>query len=207
MSIGWMTLLWKRNRATFVLRVRQAARAQHDADLWGVDPEGKPYLLDLWRKQAAADEWVEAFCDLVIEHKPMEWAEETGQIKAGVGPFLTRRQRERRAYVVRTAFPTRGDKSVRAQSFRGYIPQHGLYCPFNAPWFPAFRAELMSFPAGRNDDQVDMLGLLGQLLDKIMSGKNPVTKDKPKRDRWDRAFDRKFAEDDGWSDAVSWKVA
>jgi hypothetical protein len=88
----------------------------------GVDPEGKPYLLDLWRKQAAADEWVEAFCDLVIEHKPMEWAEETGQIKAGVGPFLTRRQRERRAYVARTAFPTRGDKSVRAQSFRATLP-------------------------------------------------------------------------------------
>jgi len=37
--------------------------------------------------------------------------------------------------------------------------------------------------------------------------RGPVVKDKPKRDRWDRAFDRKFAEDDGWSDAVSWKVA
>jgi hypothetical protein len=51
-----------------------------------------------------------------------------------------------------------------------------------------------------------VLGLLGQLLDKIMSGKNPVVKEKPKRDRWDRAFDRKFAEDEGWPDAVTWKV-
>src|SRR5215208_6630669 len=29
----------------------------------GVDPEGRMYLLDLWRKQASSDAWVEAFCD------------------------------------------------------------------------------------------------------------------------------------------------
>jgi hypothetical protein len=31
----------------------------------GLDAEGRMYLLDLWRRRAAADEWVEAFCDLV----------------------------------------------------------------------------------------------------------------------------------------------
>src|SRR5262245_32847425 len=51
----------------------------------GVDPEGHMYLLDLWRKQASSDEWVEAFCKLVKQWKPREWAEEQGQIKAGVG--------------------------------------------------------------------------------------------------------------------------
>jgi hypothetical protein len=38
-----------------------------------------------------------------------------GQIKAGVGPFIERMQRERQAYVYRRTFPTRGDKAVRAQ--------------------------------------------------------------------------------------------
>ena len=80
------------------------------------------------------------------------------------------------------------------------MAQHGLYCPFNAAWFPAFRAELLSFPAGRNDDQVDMLGLLGQLLDKILAGRKTLPKLKPKRDRWDKAF----AEDD--NAPLSWKV-
>ena len=61
----------------------------------GLDPEGRMYLLDLWRKQAASDVWVEAFCDLVLQWKPMSWAEEQGQIKSGVGPFLERRMRER----------------------------------------------------------------------------------------------------------------
>jgi hypothetical protein len=32
----------------------------------GLDPEGRMYLLDLWRKQATSDQWVEAFCYLVV---------------------------------------------------------------------------------------------------------------------------------------------
>jgi phage terminase large subunit-like protein len=40
--------------------------------------------------------------------------------------------------------------------------------PVNAPWYPELRSELLSFPAGKHDDQVDALGLVGQLLDKMM---------------------------------------
>jgi hypothetical protein len=31
----------------------------------GIDPEWRMYVLDLWRAQASADKWIEAFCDLV----------------------------------------------------------------------------------------------------------------------------------------------
>jgi predicted phage terminase large subunit-like protein len=121
----------------------------------GLDPEGRMYLLDRWRKQSASDQWIEAFCDLAIEWKPMAWAEEKGQISAGVGPALDRRQRERKAYVFRQQFPTRGDKAVRAQSIRGRMALEGLYVPVNAPWYAEFKSELLSFPAGKHDDQVD----------------------------------------------------
>ena len=91
------------------------------------------YVLDLWRKQAGSDEWVESFCDLVLEWKPLEWAEEAGQIKAGVGPFLSRRAMERHAYVARRTFPTRSDKSIRAQAIRGRMAMRG--CRPGA-WYP-----------------------------------------------------------------------
>lgn len=139
----------------------------------GIDPEGRMYLLDLWRRQAASDEWIEAFCDLVIDHKPLGWAEEQGQIRSGIGPFLNRRQRERKAYVFREQFPTRGDKAIRAQSIRGRMALEGLYVPVNAPWYADLRSELLSFPAGKHDDQVDALGLVGQLLDRMTSGQRP----------------------------------
>ncbi len=150
----------------------------------GIDPEGRMYLLDLWRKQASSDEWVEAFCDLVLKWKPIGWAEEQGQIRSGVGPYLDRRSRERRAFVARDAFPTRGDKAIRAQSIRGRMASLGLYVPHRSDWYPAFRSELLSFPAGKHDDQVDALGLVGQLLDKMISGSPVRLVTKPVRDAW-----------------------
>jgi predicted phage terminase large subunit-like protein len=148
----------------------------------GVDPSGRMYLLDLWRRQAASDVWVEAFVDLVQQWKPIAWAEETGQIKSGVGPFIEKRQRERRAYCYREQFPTRGDKAIRAQSIRGRMALDGLYYQANAPWFANLQNELLAFPNGKHDDQVDALGLAGQLLDKMQNGLVPVTEE-PKRDR------------------------
>lgn len=166
----------------------------------GVDYDGSPYLLDLWRKQAASDEWIDAWCDLVLKWKPFGWAEEQGQIRSGVGPFLDRRSRERRAYVTRDQFPTRGDKAVRAQSFRGLIATRGLRVPAQASWRADVEAELLRFPAGVHDDIVDALGLIGQLLDTIQAMPRPE-KIEPKRKRdW-------FEDDDDDENSMSWKAA
>ena len=149
----------------------------------GVDPDGNLWLLDLWRGQASSDVWVEAFCDLVLKWRPLDWAEETGQIRAGVGPFLDRRMRERRAYVTRKQFPTRGDKAVRAQSIRGRMALDGLRVPAGAAWRQDLVSELMRFPAGVHDDQVDALGLVGQLLDIMIKGRRPDPLARPAIDR------------------------
>ena len=46
----------------------------------------------------------------------------------------------------------------------------GLYVPTQAHWYPAFLSELLNFSAGKHDDQVDALGLIGQLLDRMSKG-------------------------------------
>jgi predicted phage terminase large subunit-like protein len=148
----------------------------------GLDADGDPWLLDIWRKQASSDVWVEAFCDLVKKWRPMAWAEETGQIKSGVGPFLEREMRERKAYTAREQFPTKGDKAVRAQSFRGLIATRGLRIPVAASWRAEVEAEMLHFPAGVHDDVCDALGLIGQLLDTMLDG---PTKTKPEEKRRD----------------------
>ncbi len=151
----------------------------------GMDHNGRLHLLDVWRAQESADAWVEAFCDLVAKWKPLGWAEENGQIRAGVGPFLERRMRERRAFVARHQFPTRGDKATRAQSIIGRMALDGLRVRPDAPWIADLEAELLSFPAGKHDDQVDALGLVGQLLDQMAAGAKPPGA-APPVDRWKR---------------------
>jgi predicted phage terminase large subunit-like protein len=162
----------------------------------GVDDDRNLYLLDLWRRQASSEVWVEAFCDLVKKWKPMGWAEETGQIRSGVGPFLLKRQRERQAYVVREQFPTRHDKAVRAQSIRGRMAMQGLRVLRTAPFRSDLIDELLRFPVGVHDDQADALGLVGQLLDKMLAPVKDKVVVKPRRDAWD----------DAPSNGVSWQT-
>jgi len=144
----------------------------------GVDAEGRLYLLDLWRGQTSSDVWIDAWCDLVTKWRPVEWAEESGQILSGVGPFLQRRAIERGAWTYRRQFASRGDKAVRAQSIRGRAAMVGLYLPAQADWRSTLEAEMLTFPAGKHDDQVDALGLVGQLLDHMAATK--VAKTTPK---------------------------
>ena len=56
---------------------------------------------------------------------------------------------------------------------------------FERLWLADFRAELLSFPAGGHDDQVDAIGLVGQLLDTMVRPAKPKQAVRPARDRWD----------------------
>ena len=140
----------------------------------GMDLTGNLYLVDMWRGQTSSDVWAQTMADLIIKWKPMGWAEEMGQIKAGVGPFLDQVLWDRGAYIAREQFPTRGDKAIRAQSIRGRMAMRGLYIPFEAPtpvdWRKPLLAELLTFDRGVNDDIVDALGLAGQLLNQMVGG-------------------------------------
>jgi hypothetical protein len=76
----------------------------------------------------------------------------------------------------------------------------GLYLPTNKPWAEQLRSELLSFPAGKHDDQVDALGLIGQLLDMIVPGERPRIAAPVQRDRYSRHRDLDE------EDAATWKT-
>jgi predicted phage terminase large subunit-like protein len=126
----------------------------------GLDPNSDIYLLDLWRERAASDKWAEALIDLMERWKTVTWAEETGQIKASVGPFLTKRQLERKVYAIRRQFTSSSDKPSRAQAIRGRTGMGKVYLPRGAPWVVDFVQELLRFPAGTHDDQVDAIYIM-----------------------------------------------
>jgi len=47
------------------------------------------------------------------------------------------------------------DKEVRFNAACAPVEEGLVYLPREAPWLPAFKHELQSFPRGRHDDQVD----------------------------------------------------
>lgn len=142
----------------------------------GLDPNDDLYILDLWRGQTDSQEWIEQFIDLVKKWKPVEWAEESGQIIKSVGPFIDKRQTETGAYCYRRQFTSSGDKPTRAQAIRARMAQGKVYFPKNVPWVEKLISELMSFPDGKNDDQVDVLSLFGRMLSEMYKAGKPKPK-------------------------------
>ena len=59
-------------------------------------------------------------------------------------------------------------------------------CPGGCAWLHDLRVELLAFPTGRHDDQVDALGLCGQLMDRFALGYVPREPDPAAE--WDRAY-------------------
>ena len=161
----------------------------------GVDPDDDIYIIDLWRNQTVSDVWIEAFLDLVRMHKPLTWAEESGQIIKSVGPFITKRMREEKTYCHRQQFASAADKATRAQAIRARMAMGKVYFPRNATWVEPLISELLTFPTGKHDDQVDVLSLIGRMLAELQGGKVTKQDNKP-RDRWDKVFDDD--ESDNW---------
>lgn len=155
----------------------------------GVDPDDNIYVLDIWRQQATSDVWVEAYIDMLAEHKPMMWAEEQGQIIKSVGPLIDKRMRERKTYCRREAFTSATDKPTRSRAMQGRVAMGKVYLPQNkltAPWVDDFLNELLAFDAGKHDDQVDALGLIGRMLDEMAAATVPKDASKRPKDGYGR---------------------
>ncbi len=134
----------------------------------GIAPDGGLYLTDWWYGQTATDVWVDVLLDLGSRHATLNWAEEKGQIEKSVGPFIDRRLDERRIYLAREQFTSAVDKPTRARSIQGRMSQGKVWLPNSgAPWVKRLVSQLLSFPAGKHDDAVDVLSLFGRLLDQM----------------------------------------
>ena len=142
--------------------------------IFGVDPTEDIYIADWWSGQTAADAWIDSKCDLILEWKPLLWGGEAGVIRKSIEPFMTKRMRERKAYCRIEWVPSVRDKPTRARSFQARASMGKVYLP-NTEDGHRLLDQLLRFPAGANDDAVDVCSLFGQLLDQVI----PAMTEKP----------------------------
>lgn len=136
----------------------------------GLDPQGRLWILDLWRRQTTPDQWVPSLLALMRRWRPIVWAEETAHIEKSVGPFITRSQIETQTYCRRMQFSSAKAKDVKARAIQAYCYTHGLWMPDGAYWAGIVEKELLQFPLGVHDDTVDCLSLIGRMLEGLMKG-------------------------------------
>lgn len=141
--------------------------------VFGIDEAGTLYVLDWWRKQTSADVWIDSFCDLIARYQPLCWFGEAGPIRRAVEPFMRARMIERGAICRMEWLASISDKATRARSFQALASMGKVILPRRAPWLADVLGELLRFPAGKNDDSVDVCSLMGRGLQFVRSTRKP----------------------------------
>ncbi len=138
--------------------------------IFGIDPLYRIYVVDWWSGKASPDVWIERLLDLSQKWKVRRWFGEGGVIRHAVNPLLTRRMRERQVFVPLKWLNPIGNKTMRAQGFRGRAAAGTVLFP-KRQWADQVIDQLCEFPAGKHDDKVDVCGMIGRVLDEIRAGR------------------------------------
>lgn len=147
--------------------------------VWAVDHELNVYLHGGWGGQTSSDQWIEQQCDLMAEYRKLggirKWFGEAGVIQRSVQPMLEARMRARRVSCRLEWMPSVADKPTRARSAQSLVNQGRVFVRDDSDG-DCFIDECAAFPAGRYDDDVDNLSLIGRVIDQL---ERPTTQRRP----------------------------
>ncbi len=128
----------------------------------GIDVEDNMWVLECLRARLPADRAVEAMLEMGTGVRaPLFWWAERGHISKSIGPFLHKRMLETNRYMQVVEVTPVSDKQTRAQSIIARAAMGKVRLPKDAIWTETLLAEMLAFPNGLHDDQVDALSLLG----------------------------------------------
>jgi predicted phage terminase large subunit-like protein len=140
----------------------------------GLSEDGSMYLLDWWRGQTGPEIWIERKVDMIKRWGPLAWFGEAGPIRRATEGTLKRRMSEREALCRLEWLPSITDKPTRAQPIIALAGMGRLLWPRNAAWVPELQRQCLVFPAGRPDDGVDALSILGRGADSLGRAARPT---------------------------------
>lgn len=150
----------------------------------GIDRQQNMYLLDLHRGRWNAMGIIDKMFEIHRRWEPEIFGLETGHIDMTLEPFLLKRMEETGVRIGYEKLRTRGkDKQTRARPIQGRMEQGKVFFPRGAVWTEALITELLSFPMGKHDDQVDCMAWLGQMLLEFGIVNQKVVKVKSFRDK------------------------
>jgi len=137
----------------------------------GVCPDGHVWILDLWRQQCDMLDGVETTIQWMQKHRAAKALLEKTSMARAYGPLLSKRKVEEGVWtlVEEVSVIGRGQKqsAERAGVLAGAMQMGYFHAPAGASWFGDLEYELIRFPNGSNDDQVDALTLLALKLNSL----------------------------------------
>ncbi|MDP3164380.1 MAG: phage terminase large subunit [Hydrogenophaga sp.] len=147
--------------------------------IFGVDPTGAIYVLDWWRGQTSSDVWIDELLTMADRWSVVKWFGEAGPIRRAIEPYLRKRMQERGKYISLDWLASVADKPTRARSIQGRIAQGMVYFPADKPWAQDVMSQCLRFPNTDDDDDVDVLSLIGRGIDGMVNAKPEAKQRKP----------------------------
>lgn len=124
----------------------------------GVDHRDNVYILDQRRFRIQDGGFiVDEILDFAATHSADLIGFEDGQIWKAIEFQFQKRCEERRQYPSHELLKPLTDKMVRANPLKGRMQIGKVYFDKNANFFTEMQKEMLHFPAGKHDDQVDSL--------------------------------------------------
>ena len=133
----------------------------------GIDNEGYVYLRHLIKERLDSYEIGETLFSLVRAYDPAMVVCEKGMLINSIMPTIKKKMEEENLYFPFELIASTVDKVQRAQAIRLRARAGKVKTNKGAEWWPNLEDELMAFPRGAHDDQVDALSLVGQALNKF----------------------------------------
>jgi len=152
----------------------------------GMDELGMLHIVEVVRERMDSKEIVDWMFALQIKYRLDLFIFEKGVIEKSIGPFLQDEMaKPERPFINLLAKPPVVDKKSRAASIRGRMRQGGVKFDTSADWWPTFQEEMLRFPRGAHDDQVDALAWIGLTLNELVPGQT-------KKEIEDEEYDNEF---------------
>jgi predicted phage terminase large subunit-like protein len=153
-----------RRRGNFIYQAWDFAIAEGQENDYTVgatilqDERDALHVLDIRRFKSADSLYiVDVILDYAAEHDADLLGFEDGQIWKTMQAQFDKRCEERRMYPTYEILKPLTDKKARANPLKGRMQAGKVYFPDKAPWFHDLYSELLRFPAGKHDDQIDAL--------------------------------------------------
>lgn len=150
----------------------------------GVDDKGFIYVVDLARGRWDSKQIIDEMFIMQKRYEPDLFTAESGMISKSIGPFLEESMMKRGNINLNPITPTQ-DKVSRARGIQGRLRMGTVKFDHEAEWFPDLQQELLTFPRGAHDDQVDALAWIGLTLDSLIDAE---TQDELEEDEWEEEY-------------------
>jgi len=126
------------------------------------------FIVDVDRFRGNSEDIASRILRNYVKWRPVSIGIEDGQIRKAIWPSVSRKMREQNIFPSFVFLTPMSDKLLRARTIQSRMRNLNVYFPEEktVPWVDELVEELLAFPKGRYDDQVDALAWLGLMLGK-----------------------------------------